>query len=300
MYGIKKFRRGSRYKKLLRGMARRRRNNFGGGIVGSRIMKYVSKGAYGQETKTADFVFSGNVYATNYVPDVNITRYTGLPINANQNNIQAVNLITQGPGVQQRIGNKISLKSLRLRLSLGDTVRNPAAPLAWNAGMAINSNARLFVTYDRQPSGNAAYPNTFAAAATGIISAIAQDGTTTFADPQAILYANIDVNNLERYTMLMDKTLVLPGKGQIGAGGGVMQYAVQEGPTAFKEPYLIDEFVKLRDLETVFNGTPAANAPVPIANVVTGALYLCSIGEIPTTLEPWYWRGVVRTRFHDN
>lgn len=304
-----KFKRGGRYKRMLRNMSRKRRPQFRSTQIPGNIMKYISKGAYGQETKTADWTFNPNWLKTaQYPPDL-AGVYFGLNISGNTNTTQALNLITQGPGVMQRIGNKISLKSLRLRLTLQDTSLQPAAvvvgantsapvPFA-SLSMAFPTTARLGLVYDRQPSSQTTYPVVYP----GILGAIQQDSTTTVTEPYYNVFANIDVNSLERFTMLMDKTLVLPGKAEnlaptneaVGVQTGPV--APQVGPTSFKEPYLIDEFIKLRDLETVFN-TTAANAT--IAFVVTGSLILFSLGSEAMATEPWFWGGMARVRFHDN
>ena len=101
--------------------------------------KYAAKKK--REVKTVDGEFPQN-YVRAYVSDTQ----TGFTFN-DAPCIQNIARIEQGAGIPNRIGNKVALKSLRIR----GTVE-----LTGNGGTPPPQNARFMVVYDRQV--NNAYP----------------------------------------------------------------------------------------------------------------------------------------------
>ena len=97
-----------------------------------------------------------------------------------------INGIVQGAGNNQRIGNKVSLKALRMK---GQII---------NLATAVQTHARLLVVYDKQPNG--ALPTYATVMQTRDNAGAASN--TAFSDP------NFD--NKERFTILRDTTFVLP------------------------------------------------------------------------------------------
>lgn len=185
--------------------------------------------------------------------------------------VQNLAMIQQGGGESQRLGNKVALKSLRLRLQLVTT----------GNGAADNNNyARFMIIYDRQTNG--VYP-----AANSILSQLNQSNVTvagTYLD-------SINPNYLERYLVLCDEFLTLPTN-QIAA-------TINFAPTTDKS-YYIDKYIKLKNLEMQFSGnTQTMAGGAGISNVTTGALYLLSWGSVVIGSEPWCWGGNIRIRFHD-
>lgn len=220
-----------------------------------------------QEIKTCDMTFNGNYNHGNYTPDQ--TDNPQLMINI-QGSIQNLACIQQGTGVSQRIGNKIALKSLRIRLALSAID---------NHEYDIISEARLMVVYDRQPNG--VYPTMG-----NMLQLIKQDGTTAFGTE----VSNINVSQLDRYVVLMDKILSLPPQ-TTGLTNANMVGVTQQST------FIIDEFIKLKRLETCFQ---SSNNPITIGDVQTGALYIVSLGNLAKDSEPYGWSGEMRLRFYDN
>jgi hypothetical protein len=255
------------------------------------IVKYRSGGPYGAEVKTSDIAFQ-NTATSSYDPDASFPDCTVLPINndgmdhapapVSNGAIQALNIIKQGYKVSQRIGNRVSLKSLRIRLQL----------YAYDNHLGVTTSARLVLIYDRQTNG--AYPSNLTTASflwPQIFSAQSTESNNN-TDILPTQLMNIDVNSLERYVVLMDKTLELPPVGLIESD------MLMTGPSWNGEdtPFIIDEYIKLRNLTTVYNQL----SDTTIEQIVTGGLYLISIGNIVNATAPYAWQGTCRLRFHDN
>jgi len=147
------------------------------------------------------------------------------------------NLVQQGSGSWNRVGRKIAMKSLRLKLQIRFSA---AAPTTTYAGNQI----RYIVVYDKQPSGVLPTFNT-------IFGRTIQDGTESceFMDP-----ARFD--NMDRFTVLLDRTVCMQPPASATTGG---TYA-----------WAVDEYLKLGNRETVFSGQ---SAPMTIADTSSGALY---------------------------
>ena len=251
-------------------IASKRRSRYGPGAGGA-IARYQSR-AYrtrAVECKTVDYQFTG-AHAATYTPDTQ--PFQQLNTSSDASSVQCVNLCQQGVGIGQRDGNKISLKSLRLRMSL-------------NLGNAVNNtsiqNVRLMLVYDHQPNG--AYPAMTTILADSLQANTIQNGNWA---------SSLNPNNFERFRILMDKYITMP---PVVVGAITGQSVI--GPTSAKETFQVDEFINLKDLETLFNQT---SNPMTIAGLTTGALFLCSFGDFADASCPWTWKGTVRLRFHDN
>jgi hypothetical protein len=230
------------------------------------IARFKAPKNYGQTIKTLDTQFI-SVYANPFVVDqlqpgqLNIDTL---------GTIQNLATIQQGPNIAQRIGNKIGLKSLRLRFDIGPIGRN----------VPQESSARMMVVYDRNPNGS--YP-----LISQMLAASRQDGTTN----AGTMWSSVNCNLLDRFVVLMDEFLILPAF----HGAGINSTQVI-GPTT-QDGFRIDKYIKLKGLETVFNNT---SNPLTIANVQIGALYLVSWGNVAAAASAWSWVGETRLRFQDN
>lgn len=220
------------------------------------------------ETKTLDLQFTGGpagAYTADTQPCQMLNTNTGTAC------VQALNLCQQGTGIAQRDGNKISMKSLRVRFGI----------IAGNAVVAANpTNVRVLVLYDRQPNG--AYP---------AINTILGESLQSNTIGTGTMYSNLNPNFFERFRVLMDKQITLQP-----FDGTAITSTSCTGPTdvcGFK----LDEFILLKDLETLFNGT--AN-PLTIAQITTGALYIATFGDTAAANQPWVMTGTTRLRFRDN
>lgn len=240
-------------------------------IQSTMLMRYKTNAKYGQETKTCDYNFGIDaVPPFNYQPD--LLNFPPLPINNATNNVQALNLVTEGPGLCQRVGNKISCKSIRLRLYLIPTGNQQ---LTWS---------RLMIVYDRQTNGM--YPPT-----NQILSRINAVNTLI----PGVDTGNIDINSLERYLSIMDTYKSLPAF----YTAATTRFVGSTNNSAF----IVDKFIKLRGLETLFKGTMNNGNPEVIADVITGGLYLISYSELDATdpmATTYLYSGDVRFRFQDN
>lgn len=220
------------------------------------------------EIKTVDKIFSGayalGVYTVDQEP------LQSIPINTNTNLVQCINLIQQGSGISQRIGNKVNLKSLRMRLRI--------VPTGVNCGQS--NYARIMLLWDKQPNGTYIASNS-------ILSDSIQNNTVS----NGTLTSNINPNFFDRFVVLRDIFRALP---QVEAGDvtQVDTLAPTEGSCL-----VIDDYVKLKEMQTIYTGT--AN-PTLISNVTSGALLLLVLGSRAATTDPWQIQGHMRLRFYDN
>jgi len=220
----------------------------------------------GEEIKTMDVLFT-NTYAQGYTVD----QVPLQKLNLNQNTacVQALNLVQQGAGISQRIGNKISLKSLRLRLNIGVTTNVND----------VSTNGRILLIYDRQP-------NTGYTALNSILSSSKQDNTVL----AGIYSDNLNPNFFDRFVILMDEFISLPPY-------NVPITSTYNGASSDICNYHIDKHINLKNLETQFNGT---QSPLLIANINIGSLLICGYGDAAGGVDPWCLVGSARLRFRDN
>lgn len=240
--------------------------NPGPGLMGRYESRAYRRAAL--ETKTLDLQFTG-AYADAYTADTQPRQM--LNCNTGTACVQALNLCQQGTGIAQRDGNKISMKSLRLRLAM---------IFAKAVVQANTTNVRVLVLYDRQPNG--AYP---------AINTILGESLQSNTIGTGTMYSNLNPNFFERFRVLMDKQITLQPFDSTAVTGTSCTGTTD--PSSFK----IDEFLPLKDLETLYNGT--AN-PLTIAQITTGALYIATFGDAAAANQPWAITGTARLRFHDN
>lgn len=217
------------------------------------------------QVKTVDNYFQAAI-AKPYVVDIIAPTLVNIDTTGVLQNLATIQV---GTGEYNRVGNKVALKSLRIRFSI--TSATPTTP---QLGPNV---ARLMVIYDRQPNG--AYPTI-----ANLLNLIRQDGTAV----NGTCWSSINLNLLERFIVLMDKCFTLPSILSDGTEVGV--WPMNE------ELYMIDEFIKLKNLETVYSNTAS---PLAIAQVQVGALYLLSLGDTTQANAPYAWKGETRLRFRD-
>jgi len=150
-----------------------------------------------------------------------------------------------------------------------------------NSNNATSTNiCRTILIYDRSPNG-AGYPGV-----TTIFSDVLQSNTIQTGS----VYSNLNPTFYDRFVVLMDKTYIMPpvNTGELG----VLTFI---GPTTH-DNYKIDEYIKLKGLETVFKTT---SNPSVIGNVTVGALYLVCLGDVADQQDVWCLAGQSRLRFMD-
>ena len=153
-----------------------------------------------------------------------------------------INGIVQGAGNNQRIGNKVSLKALRMK---GQII---------NLATAVQTYARLLVVYDKQPNG--ALPTYATVMQTRDNAGAASN--TAFSDP------NFD--NKERFTILRDTTFVLPSV--TNTVGVLTNVGFDQGTKNDINIFNVDMYIKLKGLHTAYTGATAG-----IADISTGSLF---------------------------
>nr|WAE43098.1 MAG: capsid protein [Cressdnaviricota sp.] len=217
------------------------------------------------EVRCIDSNFFKPWSAGNYTVDQLLPQV--LPINA-AGCLQALTNIQQGSGLPQRLGNRISLRSLRCRFNIQPTGQNYAS---------VN-NLRFIVLYDRAPNGAYLNPN-------NILNNILQDNTTVTGD----YTDNLNPSYFDRIKVIKDVKMVLPPYQSA-------QLFNSNGPYD-ESNYVIDFYIKLKDLECVY--TTSSN-PAIVANSSVGSLQLFVFGDVAKGTEPWSLYGTTRLRFNGN
>ena len=161
------------------------------------------------------------------------------------------------------------MKSLRLHLTLTDT---------GTANVGV-SYARFMVLYDRNANGGYIASNV-------ILSDSTQNNTITNGDWNSSLNPNF----FDRFVVLMDEMLILPP--WVSPAGATYT----TGPTE-TQTFEIDRFIKLKNLETIYNNT---SNPMTIGNITTGALEVLCFGDTAEANSAWALEGKARLRFRDN
>jgi len=170
-------------------------------------------------------------------------------------NIQVLNLIQQGNGSWNRVGRKTHLSSVRIK---GAITFVTAPVLA--SGVTAAPSLRMVLVWDKQPSGGAipSFDTMF-----GIT---AQDGTESCPD----VTCPLKYDNMDRFVVLKDMYVTAPPTPSFSIGSGP-QVSVNHG---------IDEYLKLKDLESVYSGQ---SSPMTIADISTGALYFVMRSQLVGT-----------------
>lgn len=155
-----------------------------------------------------------------------------------------LNLVAPGTGSYNRVGRKISMKSVRLT-GTATFISSPNAA----TGNKVSSVVRMVVVYDNQPSG--AIP-TFDT----IFGKTTQDGTESTTYMDALKY-----DNMGRFRVLRDVMLTATLAANTAGGTANTNYL----------DYCFDEYIKLGGLETVYSGQ---SSPCSIADISSGGLYV--------------------------
>lgn len=159
--------------------------------------------------------------------------------------ITIVNPVQAGTGSWNRIGRRITMKSLRIKGAI-ETVFTPNAV----TGAFAIPTIRMAVVYDRQISSGT-LPNFDAIF--GRTDQTGAEGSGVF-DP-------LRYDNMDRFAVLLDRMWeTKPGVIQSGGTTNALTYN-----------FPVDEYIKLRGLETNYAST---SNPITSADISTGALYV--------------------------
>lgn len=181
------------------------------------------------EIKFVDNALTGTLFRTDSTPPVGV--YLGGPV--------------QGAAPYQRIGQRIANKSIRIR----GIVQPVASSTATTMG-------RIVVVYDEQANG--AVP-----AWSDVVLAYTAAGASS-----SSTYDGINMNNRERFKVLVDEQFWLPAT---TITAGVVTAGQQFDATGNKKaaPWNFDRFVPLKDLVTHFKASAGG-----IGDVATGAIIM--------------------------
>lgn len=239
-----------------------------------KVKTTVSKYTY----KVIDGLFqtpAGAGFVNTYQPDgLGNSIYPMIPINVNNTNIQAVNLIHQGAGINKRIGTKIALKEINLKLQAR---QNPTFTATLD-----NTRARILLVYDRQPNKSVTYPTTNV-----ILGSASSQRDMTGGSLYGTWIENIAVENLEQYIVIMDELITLPAQNNVQA-----QQIIK--PPYDNKMFILNKKVPLNNLETIFTTSTGT-----ITDIETGALYLIVMSKMPTANTPWLLNGTYRLKYKE-
>lgn len=179
------------------------------------------------------------------------------------------------PGVQsyQRIGRRVTCKSITIRLGIHPTALGPAGGYAFDF-------ARILVVYDRQTNG-----------ALPLYSDVLQDTLTAGGLANTAL-SNVNINNTKRFRILRDINRVFGPFANAAAGGASVagaQWCQDWQPMSHKL------YIKLPNLTTEFNAGVAGT----VADVSTGGIFLVFLGMAGAGVNSFACRWASRVRFCD-
>lgn len=189
-----------------------------------------------------------------------------------------INLIQEGTGFWNRVGRKINMKSLY--------ITGLIAPNNTNAAALAEDYNRIIVFYDRAANGaNINFAD--------LITSRDQVGTGT----SSTALDHINMNNKERFIVLMDRRIVTPPIGAMGVTATNNNLNVETNGEGSDGNLKIQRFIKLQDLETFYLAT---TNPATIANISTGALGIACIAvNANGTSRAYNFVYTARLKFYD-
>ena len=165
---------------------------------------------------------------------------------------QLLNGVQSGAAYYQRIGNKISPLSIRIRGFVA------------NVATAVQGMGRILIILDKQPSGGALPP------LTTVLSQRNEAGVTSVG-----VTANINMDYRDRFVMLRDFPIWFPSC--TNTAGVITNDFVLDA----NNPGLIDMYIKLGKYgEMQFTGT---NNPITTADINRNAIYMYLVGTADDT-----------------
>jgi len=176
-----------------------------------------------------------------------------MDVNVNQRftvsgGILPLNLTLVGAGIVNRIGNKITMKSVHLR---GVIQFDPL-----QTGNATPELLRLLVVYDRQPNG-----------VTPPLAAIIQGLDRNNTSLGSSTFQPMNIANSERFLMLADIMHYIPNNNSTIVGLRPIETALL--PYSGNKEAHFSRFIRLKDLETQYQGSSGV-----VGDLSSGALWL--------------------------
>jgi len=201
-------------------------------------------------------------------PAANATASAVWPINTTAQ-ISILNAVTIGSSMWNRVGRKVSMKSVYVQGFI---------TASGNNATVSDQFARIMIVYDKQPNG--ALPS---------ISDVLQDQTNGAGDQhQTTPFSGLNLNNRDRFEVIADERLYLPGyTATTGVAGNV---------TATADKEHVEIFRKLKGREIHFK---ADSSPGVIGDISTGSLVMITYGNQASGSEAWALFANVRVRYTD-
>jgi len=207
-------------------------------------------------------------------PNLNEIKYADLAVNDDNFTLigafapQLLNGLVQGAAQSQRIGNKIAMKSVRIRGQI------------LNLATTVATYARMIVYYDKQTNGaNCANSDLL-------------QSTTSVPGNSTSVFSELNLTNVERFTILRDYCISLPSVTY--AAGVQTNLGIDPGQNPSGGSILdVDMFIKLKGLQTLYKGATSA-----VGDISTGGLFLVLLNYAGAAV--WTFRHGVRLRYDDN
>lgn len=174
----------------------------------------------------------------------------------------ALNAVVNGAELYQRVGRKIYMKNIHIR---GFVV---------NTATSTQDMGRILVVYDSQP--NIAFPT---------IAQLLQDSNAAAATSGL---SEINLTNRARFQILRDYQVLLPSA--TNTAGVLTNFEMTD---QIKNSFNIDMFIKLKGLESVFNGTNGGT----IADITSGSIFITCVTQ--NNNAEWAFEFTSRLRFYD-
>ena len=179
-----------------------------------------------------------------------------------------LNGLVQGSAQSQRIGNKISMKSIRIK---GQII---------NLVTSVQTYARIIVFYDKQCNGAVC-------ANADLLSTVTSVPTTT-----VTVFSDLNLQNVERFTILRDYSISLPAV--TNTVGVLTNVGFEPGQNPSNGSIFdVDMFIKLKGLQTLYKG-----GTLGVGDIATGGLFMVCLNH--QGVAAWTFRNVERLRYYDN
>jgi len=179
-----------------------------------------------------------------------------------------LNLLTAGSSAWNRIGRKVSLKSVFLQGYTSPTGSANAIELQF---------ARIMIVYDKQPNG-----------ALPALADVLRDQANLATDSNVTLITSgLNLNNKDRFEIIADERLALPGPNAAVTPGVV---------SATCDSMHVEIYRKLGNREVHYK---ADSSPGVIGDLATGSLFLLTFGDNASGNEAWGLTASIRLRYSD-
>lgn len=189
---------------------------------------------------------------------------------SNAANFILTNAVQTGAGFFNRIGSRITLKSLHL---VGQITPGTGSPTG------VSEYLRIMVVYDKQANG--ATPN---------IADLLQDQNQTAATVVTNAWSHLNMVNRDRFQILMDDRVEVPINTFTAEFNNISSIIDYTGEVN------INRFIRLNDLETMFK---SSSSPTTQADISVGALYVVTFGTLSAATSGFAFNFNARLRYWD-